>query len=64
MLNHNNKPSPIYLEVRCKGCEHIQLVFFKASTVVKCLECSTELSEPKGGKCKLINCTLYNEHYG
>lgn len=39
-----------FLKIKCKKCRNEQLVFEKASIVVKCLVCGTELASPLGGK--------------
>lgn len=38
------------MRVKCKKCKNEQVIFNKASTVVKCLVCGNLLAEPKGGK--------------
>ena len=38
-----------FLKVKCKKCRNEQIVFSKASTVVKCLVCESVLAEPRGG---------------
>jgi small subunit ribosomal protein S27e len=42
-----------FLKVKCPDCEHEQLVFGKASTLVPCIICGRVLSEPTGGKASL-----------
>ncbi|MEM5812579.1 MAG: 30S ribosomal protein S27e [Candidatus Aenigmatarchaeota archaeon] len=42
-----------FLKVKCNKCKNEQMVFEKASTVVKCLVCGEVLAEPTGGKAKL-----------
>ncbi|MDD1717460.1 MAG: 30S ribosomal protein S27e [Methanoregulaceae archaeon] len=42
-----------FLRVKCPDCEHEQLVFEKASTVVSCVVCGKVLAEPTGGKAKV-----------
>jgi small subunit ribosomal protein S27e len=39
-----------FLKVRCPKCNNEQTIFGNASSEVKCLVCSKELSKPKGGK--------------
>jgi small subunit ribosomal protein S27e len=39
-----------FLMVKCRKCKNEQIIFSKASTVVKCLVCDEVLAEPKGGK--------------
>ncbi len=43
-------PRSRFLRVKCKNCGSVQIVFNKASTVVKCLSCGEVLAEPTGGK--------------
>ena len=38
-----------FLKVKCKKCRNEQIIFNKASTVVKCLVCETVIAEPTGG---------------
>lgn len=42
-----------FVKVRCPKCENEQIIFGKASTVIKCLKCEKVLSEPSGGKAKI-----------
>ncbi len=37
-----------FLKVKCK-CKNEQVIFKRASTVVKCLVCNEVLSQPTGG---------------
>ena len=39
-----------FIKVRCPKCKNEQIIFGKASTIVKCLVCDKVLSEPAGGK--------------
>jgi small subunit ribosomal protein S27e len=39
-----------FLKVKCADCEHEQLVFDRASSVVPCVVCGKILAEPSGGK--------------
>jgi small subunit ribosomal protein S27e len=39
-----------FVRVKCPDCEHEQLVFDRASTVVECVVCGKTLVEPTGGK--------------
>ena len=41
-----------FIRIRCKNCKNEQVIFEKASTVVKCLVCSNILAVPTGGKIK------------
>ncbi|MBW2979587.1 30S ribosomal protein S27e [Candidatus Woesearchaeota archaeon] len=42
-----------FVKVRCNKCKNEQIIFGKASTVVKCLVCGTELAKPTGGKAQI-----------
>ncbi len=42
-----------FVKVKCPDCEHEQVVFEKAATVVTCVVCSKILAEPTGGKAKV-----------
>jgi len=39
-----------FFRVACPGCEHEQVVYGKAATVVECDECGETLATPTGGK--------------
>jgi len=39
-----------FLRVKCVKCKNEQVIFNKASSVVKCLVCGEVLAEPTGGK--------------
>ncbi len=49
-----------FLRVKCNGCKNEQIVFNKASTVVKCLVCGKVLAEPKGGKVEIKTKILHS----
>lgn len=42
-----------FIKIRCPKCKNEQMMFGKASTVVKCLVCSRVLAEPTGGKSRV-----------
>ncbi|MEM5834691.1 MAG: 30S ribosomal protein S27e [Candidatus Aenigmatarchaeota archaeon] len=42
-------PKSKFIQVMCKKCKNKQVIFSKASTVVKCLNCGEILAEPRGG---------------
>jgi small subunit ribosomal protein S27e len=42
-------PKSKFLLVKCKKCKSEQVVFNKASTIVKCTNCGNELVNPTGG---------------
>eukprot|EP00296_Roombia_truncata_P010117 JP448828.1.p1 GENE.JP448828.1~~JP448828.1.p1 ORF type:complete len:93 (+),score=23.70 JP448828.1:28-279(+) len=46
-------PNSFFMDVKCPGCFAITTVFSNAQTVVFCGSCSTVLSQPTGGKCRL-----------
>lgn len=39
-----------FVKIRCPKCKNEQIMFGKASTLVKCLVCGKELAESTGGK--------------
>lgn len=47
-----------FIKVKCK-CKNEQVIFKRASTVVKCLVCNEVLAEPRGGnadiKAEIVN---------
>ena len=43
-----------FIKVRCKKCGNEQVIFDRASTVVKCLKCGEILAKPTGGKAKIL----------
>ncbi|NTV27193.1 MAG: 30S ribosomal protein S27e [Methanothrix sp.] len=42
-----------FIKVKCNDCENEQIIFARASTVVKCLVCGRTLAEPTGGKAEI-----------
>eukprot|EP01036_Dinobryon_divergens_P022077 gene22077-30312_t len=46
-------PNSFFMDVKCPGCFHITTIFSHAQTVVLCAGCSTVLSQPSGGRCRL-----------
>ncbi len=42
-----------FIKVRCSKCKGTQVVFGKASTKVRCLECNTVVAIPAGGNAKI-----------
>lgn len=48
-----NEPTSKFVKIRCPKCKNEQIVFGKASTVIKCLVCAKVLAEPTGGKSKV-----------
>ena len=53
------KPDSKFLRVKCKKCKNEQVIFNKASTVVKCLVCGDILAEPAGGKADIKTKVLH-----
>ena len=53
------KPDSKFLRVKCKKCKNEQVIFNKASTVVKCLVCGEVLAEPSGGKANINTKVLH-----
>jgi len=41
-----------FVKVKCK-CKNEQIIFEKASSLVRCLVCGNILAEPTGGKAKI-----------
>ena len=46
-------PESKFIKIRCSKCKNEQIIFGKASTIIKCLVCSEVLVEPTGGKGKI-----------
>ena len=42
-----------FVRVKCPDCEHEQIVFEKASTIVDCQICGRIIAEPRGGKAEI-----------
>ena len=42
-----------FVKVKCGKCKNPQIIFGKASTKVRCLECNSILALPAGGKAKI-----------
>lgn len=42
-----------FIRVKCSKCKASQVLFGKASSKIKCLECETTLAVPSGGKAKI-----------
>lgn len=43
-----------FLEVECKYCHNKQIIFNKATTIVRCNTCGKKLAIPTGGKAKIL----------
>ncbi|MFW9983498.1 MAG: 30S ribosomal protein S27e [Candidatus Odinarchaeota archaeon] len=48
------EPKSRFLLVKCKECEHEQTVFGWATRSVVCDVCGKPLTEPRGGKARII----------
>ena len=46
-------PESKFIKIRCSKCKNEQIIFGKASTIIKCLVCNEVLVEPTGGKGKI-----------
>lgn len=42
-----------FIKVKCQDCGNEQILFSKASSIVKCLVCGATLSTTTGGKAKI-----------
>jgi small subunit ribosomal protein S27e len=47
-------PKTRFLRVKCADCDNEQVMFGSATIVVKCHICGRTLSEPRGGKAKIL----------
>lgn len=43
-------PKSRFIRVVCRKCANEQIIYNKAATVVKCLQCGEVLAEPTGGE--------------
>jgi len=50
-----------FIRVLCLKCRSEQIIFDKASTVVKCLNCGQIIARPTGGKAKLEKVEIIEE---
>ncbi|MDD1719178.1 MAG: 30S ribosomal protein S27e [Methanoregulaceae archaeon] len=50
MVHQIRENRSTFFKVKCPDCEHEQLVFDHASSVVVCVVCGKVLAEPSGGK--------------
>lgn len=46
-------PKSKFLRVACRKCKNEQVVFNKASTLIKCMKCEAELAIPTGGEAEI-----------
>ncbi|MEM0480734.1 MAG: 30S ribosomal protein S27e [Candidatus Aenigmatarchaeota archaeon] len=50
-----------FLRVVCLKCRNEQIIFEKASTIVRCLNCNEIIAIPTGGKAKLQHVEVIEE---
>jgi len=50
------QPRSRFIRVKCNKCGNEQIIFDRASTVVRCLRCNEVLAVPTGGKAELVGC--------
>jgi len=50
-----------FIRVLCLKCRNEQIIFDKASTIVKCLNCGQIIARPTGGKAKLEKVEIIEE---
>jgi small subunit ribosomal protein S27e len=51
-------PRSRFIKVECKKCKNEQIIFDKASTIVKCTKCGEILARPTGSKIELLTAKL------
>lgn len=49
----NKRARSKFLKVKCNDCENEQIVFDRASSIVRCNVCGRTLAEPRGGKAEI-----------
>eukprot|EP00924_Labyrinthula_sp_SR-Ha-C_P015399 snap_masked-scaffold_71-processed-gene-0.46-mRNA-1 protein AED:0.04 eAED:0.04 QI:0/-1/0/1/-1/1/1/0/82 len=54
-------PNSYFMDVKCKGCNNITVLFSHAQSAVMCSECGTVLCQPTGGKAKLAEGVSYRK---
>ncbi len=47
------RPKSVFLRVKCSSCGNEQIVFDRASTLVKCRVCEETIAQPAGGKIRI-----------
>jgi len=52
-MKENKEPMSKFIKIRCPKCKNEQIIYGKASSIVKCLVCEKILAEPTGGKAKV-----------
>ena len=50
-----------FIRVLCLKCRSEQIIFDRASTIVKCLNCGQIIARPTGGKAKLEKVEIIEE---
>jgi len=53
MKQINRMPTSKFLRVVCGKCKNEQIIFNKASIVVRCTNCGKELAFPTGGESEI-----------
>ncbi len=53
MVQMKRENRSTFINVKCPDCEHEQLIFDKASSVVDCIICGRVLARPSGGKARI-----------
>ena len=48
------QPRSRFLKVKCPDCGNEQIVFSHATIRVRCLACGKQLTEPRGGRAKIL----------
>lgn len=53
MKYESKKTNGKFLRVMCNKCKNVQVIYGKATTVVKCIRCSAILAQPRASKAKI-----------
>jgi len=48
-----HKENAKFIRVKCSKCKNSQVIFGRASTKIKCLECGGIIAIPSGGNAKI-----------
>lgn len=46
-------PESKFIKILCKKCKNEQIIYNKAATIVKCLNCNEVLAVPTGGEAEI-----------
>lgn len=46
-------PKSKFMRVACRKCKNEQVIFNKATTLIKCQSCNAELAVPTGGESEI-----------